>query len=171
MAKQIHITREYPHPTKKVWYALTNADAIAEWLMENDFKLEVGHKFTLRTDPGPGFDGIVHCEVTNFEVEKRLCYSWKGGPIDTQIEFLLSPTASGTKLTVTQTGFKGLKANLVRLILKAGSKKIYGQFLPGVLDRLSDDGTIAPVPVDPNCKKGLWAVLAKLFSPILSKKD
>lgn len=171
MPKEINLTRDYPHPPKKVWRALTDSNAIAEWLMENDFELRIGHQFTLRTDPGPGFDGIVHCEVLRIEDERLLAYSWKGGPIDTEIEFQLAATATGTRLSIRQSGFAGLKANLVRLILKAGSKKIYGELLPDLLGRLSDDGTIAPRVVDPNCKKGLWAVLARLFSPILSKKD
>lgn len=172
MPKEIHLVREYAHPPAKVWRALTTSEAIAEWLMENDFELRVGHQFTLRTDPGPGFDGIVHCQVLRIEHEELLAYSWKGGPLDTKIEFQLSPTATGTRLAVTHTGFAGVKQQLVRLILKAGSKKIYGQLLPDVLDRLADDGTIAPKGGDDvNCKKGLWAVLARAFSPILSRKE
>jgi uncharacterized protein YndB with AHSA1/START domain len=56
-------TANYPHPVERVWAALTSSDALAVWLMPNDFKPVVGHRFTFRTKPAPGFDGIVHCEV------------------------------------------------------------------------------------------------------------
>ncbi len=58
-----------PHPPAKVWRSLTVPDLPASWLMPNDFRAEVGHRFTFRTDPVPaqGFDGIVHCEVLALE--------------------------------------------------------------------------------------------------------
>lgn len=167
----INIKVEYPHSPRKVWYALTNSDAIAAWLMENDFKAEVGHKFTLRTDPQPGFDGIVHCEVLELEKEKKLSFSWRGGPIDTVATFELTPTATGTELTFTQTGFAGFKSNLTRLILKSGSKKIYHELLPAVLERMDENGNLVePPPADGCHEGGVWQVLVKLFAPILGKK-
>jgi uncharacterized protein YndB with AHSA1/START domain len=33
----IHIVT-YPHPIARVWFALTDADALARWLMPNDFR-------------------------------------------------------------------------------------------------------------------------------------
>ena len=41
----------------KVWRALTEPELLADWLMPNDIKPLVGHDFTFRTDPAPGFDG------------------------------------------------------------------------------------------------------------------
>ena len=167
----INIKVEYPHPREKVWRAITTPEAIAAWLMENDFQPEVGHKFTLRTDPQPGFDGIVHCEVLELVKPEKLSFSWRGGPIDTIATFELRPTAKGTELTFTQTGFKGVKSNLTRLILKSGSKKIYHQLLPAVLDRMNDDGTLRDAPPSEACdERGLWRILVKLFAPILGKK-
>lgn len=167
----INIKVEYPHAPQKVWQALTRPEAIAAWLMPNDFKPEVGHKFTLRTDPQPGFDGIVHCEVLELDEPKRLSFSWRGGPIDTVATFELAPTDNGTELTFTQTGFEGIKSNLTRLILKSGSRKIYHELLPAVLDRMDEDGTIHEAPDSDACeKRGVWRILVRLFSPILGKK-
>ena len=168
----IDIKVEYPHPPRKVWLALTKSEALAAWLMDNDFKPDVGHEFTLRTDPQPGFDGIVHCKVLELVEEKRLSFSWRGGPIDTVAAFELTPTAKGTELHFTQTGFAGFKSNLTRLILKAGSKKIYHKLLPTVLDRMDDDGNLSTMPNDKDCDEGgLWRALAKLFAPILGNKS
>lgn len=168
----LRVDVDYQHPPAKVWRALTDSEAITQWLMPNDFEPRVGHEFTLRTDPAPGFDGIVHCRVLELVDQKKLSFTWKGGPIDTIITFELEPISTGTRLHVTQTGFKGLKANMVRLILKSGSRKIYNELLPNVLDRMDDEGQIAPAtPDSPECdKKGFWRVLATVFAPILGRK-
>ncbi|MET7799952.1 SRPBCC domain-containing protein [Streptomyces decoyicus] len=49
------------HPPAKVWRALTEPDLIAQWLMPADFRLEVGHRYTMTTLPRPrtGFSGTV----------------------------------------------------------------------------------------------------------------
>ena len=168
----LHVDVDYRHAPAKVWRALTDSAALAEWLMPNDFEPRVGHEFTLRTDPAPGFDGIVHCRVLELVDQRRLSFTWRGGPLNTVITFELEPIASGTKLRVTQTGFEGMKANMVRLILKSGSKKIYNVLLPDVLERLGDDGLLAPKAAEsPECdKRGFWRVLATVFSPVLGRK-
>ena len=35
--------------------------------MPNDFSSKVGHVFTMQTKPGPGFDGVVRCEVLELD--------------------------------------------------------------------------------------------------------
>ena len=42
------VEREIPHPPEKIWRALTQPHLIEEWLMKNDFKPTVGHRFNLR---------------------------------------------------------------------------------------------------------------------------
>ena len=39
------IEREIPFPPEKIWRALTQPRLIEEWLMKNDFKPVVGHRF------------------------------------------------------------------------------------------------------------------------------
>lgn len=90
-------------------------DLIASWLMPNDFRAEVGHRFTFRTRPAPGFDGIVHCEVLAVEPNRRLSYSWRGGSperrgygaeLDTVVTWTLTPSESGgTRLRLDHDGF------------------------------------------------------------------
>lgn len=167
---QIDITREYAHPVDRVWHALTDPEAIGEWLMKTDFEPVVGHEFTLETEPGPGFDGIVRCTVLRVEEPSLLEYSWKGGPLDTVIRFELTPTAKGTRLRVVHSGFQGLGAQLVRVILKLGSRSIYGKNLPRVLDRLAG-ADAPPEPDEENCDRGLWRVVAWIFSPLLKRKS
>jgi uncharacterized protein YndB with AHSA1/START domain len=88
--------------------------------MPNDFQPVVGHQFTFRTHPAPGFDGIVHCEVLEVELERRLSYSWVGGGVKTQVSFTLEPHGAGTKLMLLHSGFAGARGVLVQKILSTG---------------------------------------------------
>ena len=46
------VEREIPFPPEKIWRALTQPQLIEEWLMKNDFKPVVDHRFNLRADWG-----------------------------------------------------------------------------------------------------------------------
>ena len=54
----IRVETIYAAPIGAVWRALTDPEELASWLMPNDFQPVVGHQFTFRTHPAPGFDGI-----------------------------------------------------------------------------------------------------------------
>jgi Activator of Hsp90 ATPase homolog 1-like protein len=58
-ALSVVVEREIPHPPEKIWRAITQPHLIGEWLMKNDFKPAVGHRFNLRGDWG----GVLDCEV------------------------------------------------------------------------------------------------------------
>jgi uncharacterized protein YndB with AHSA1/START domain len=99
------IEREMPHPPEKIWRALTEGPLIEQWLMSNDFKPVVGHWFTFRATPVPGWSGIIECEVLVVEPPSRLSYSWGTLGIGTGVTFTLTPTESGTHLRMEQSGF------------------------------------------------------------------
>jgi uncharacterized protein YndB with AHSA1/START domain len=126
----------YPHKMESVWQALTDREALAEWLMPNDFRAELGHQFTFRTDPAPGFDGIINCKVIQCEPPRRLAYTWaSSNGIDTVVLFALEPFGdAGTKLVLEHNGFAGLRGLLVSFILGAGwRKKLLRTRLPAYL--------------------------------------
>lgn len=101
----------YRHPPARVWRALTDSDALAAWLMPNDFRPELGHRFTFRTQPiPPYFDGIVHCEVIELEPPKSLAYTWTGLPgMNTTVRWDLTEAeqdgVAGTLLVCVHSGF------------------------------------------------------------------
>jgi uncharacterized protein YndB with AHSA1/START domain len=103
----IRVDQYLAHPPAKVWRALTDADLLAQWLMPNDFKPVVGHRFTFRTQPQPAqrFDGIVHCEVLELEPERRLRLAWRGAQIDTTVTWTLAAEGRGTRLLLEHAGF------------------------------------------------------------------
>ena len=96
------------HPPEKVWRALTDPALLAEWLLPVvDGTLEPGTAFTFKTQPHPGWDGVVNCRVLAIEAHKKLSYAWVVGDmeLDTVVTFTLVPTAAGTRLSLVQSGF------------------------------------------------------------------
>jgi uncharacterized protein YndB with AHSA1/START domain len=95
------------HSPEKVWRALTDPVLLAEWLLPVvDLALEPGAAFTFQAPPQPGWDGLVNCRFLEIEAQRKLSYSWVVGDIDTVVTFTLTPTASGTRLSLVQSGFK-----------------------------------------------------------------
>lgn len=99
---------DLPHPPEKVWRALTDPTLLAKWLLPvTGLELASGAAFTLTTEPKPGWDGTVNCRFLEIEANRKLRYSWVVGDfIDTVVTFTLTPTASGTRLSLVQSGFK-----------------------------------------------------------------
>ena len=95
------------HAPEKVWRALTNPALLTQWLLPVvELELEPGAAFTFRAQPQPGWDGIVNCRLLEIEPHRKLRYSWVVGDIDTVVTFELTPSASGTRLSLVQSGFK-----------------------------------------------------------------
>ena len=95
------------HSPEKVWRALTDPVLLAEWLLPAiDFKLETGAAFMFKTQAYPGWDGTVNCRLVEIEAHRKLSYTWSVPFLDTVVTFTLSPTASGTRLSIVQSGFK-----------------------------------------------------------------
>jgi uncharacterized protein YndB with AHSA1/START domain len=109
-AGKIDLAWELPHAPAKVWRALTDPALVAQWLMKTDMPAEPGKAFTFQAEPMPFWDGIVHSEILELEPQKRLRYTWKGGPgaspLDTVVTWTLVPVAGGTRLQLEHSGFK-----------------------------------------------------------------
>jgi uncharacterized protein YndB with AHSA1/START domain len=102
------VEREFPHPVEKLWRALTQPHLIEEWLMKNDFKPTVGHRFNLRGAWG----GVLDCEVLEVEPHRTLSYTWNFAHDDpafalkSVVVFTLTATRGGTSLRMEQSGFR-----------------------------------------------------------------
>ncbi len=131
MKRDIVMKWFYPNSPEEVWECLTDADLMGQWLMKNDFKPVLGHKFQFRAKPKPAFkwDGIVYCEVTELAPLKRLSFTWRGGPdntattLDTVVTWTLQPKENGTELTLEHKGFTGTRSYLVSFMMESGWKK------------------------------------------------
>jgi uncharacterized protein YndB with AHSA1/START domain len=106
--RTVVVEREIPHAPEKIWRALTQPHLIEEWLMKNDFKPTVGHRFNLRGEWG----GVLDCEVLAIEPQRSLAYTWNfthedaAYDLKSVVTFTLTPTGAGTHLRVEQAGFR-----------------------------------------------------------------
>lgn len=105
--RAIRVNYELNAPREKVWQAITERALLERWLMPNDIVPIVGHRFTFRTQPAPGFDGIVRCEIVAADAPERLVYTWKGGPLETIVTWTLEKKeGGGTRLSLVHDGFR-----------------------------------------------------------------
>lgn len=109
-AESVAFEIDLAHAPEKVWRALTEPALLAEWLLpvlHGTLPLEPGSAFTFKIDPPqPRWEGIVHCTVLAVEQYRTLSYTWVVDDLDTVVTFTLTPTASGTRLSIRQAGFK-----------------------------------------------------------------
>jgi len=96
------------HAPEKVWRALSDPELLSQWLLPVvGFTFEPGHAFSFKAPPKPGWDGTVDCRLLDIETYRKLSYTWVVGDfIDTVVTFTLTPSESGTRLTLVQSGFK-----------------------------------------------------------------
>ena len=105
-SETISLDFDLHHSPAKVWRALTDPKLLSEWLLPAvGFKAERGATFTLQAPPRPEWDGTVSCRVLEVEPGRTLRYNWVVGDLDTIVTFTLTPTPSGTHLSLVQSGF------------------------------------------------------------------
>jgi uncharacterized protein YndB with AHSA1/START domain len=98
---------ELAHPPARVWRALTEPALLAEWLLPTvNYKLERGAAFLFKSPPVGDWDGIVQCRIAEIDPQRKLVYDWGTGDLATVLTLTLTPTPSGTKLSIVQSGFK-----------------------------------------------------------------
>jgi uncharacterized protein YndB with AHSA1/START domain len=100
------VEREMPFPPEKIWRALTQPHLIEEWLMKNDFRPVVGHRFNLQRTPKPDVNIVVDCEVRIVDPNKTLSYTWAAYGLESVVTWTLNPTSTGTHLRMEQSGFR-----------------------------------------------------------------
>ncbi len=151
----------YPHPPEKVWVALTDRRALAEWLMPNDFEPVVGHRFRLQVDPMGGFSGLNECEVLEVVPNRKLVYSWvvvpknpqKPRPRPMTLTWTLEPADAGTLLVLEQSGLEHLSF-WERFSMKFGWGTMLKHWIPKVLRNV--EGTVftpGAIPLNKRCYK------------------
>lgn len=98
---------ELAHAPAKIWRALTDPDLLTQWLLPTvGHRLQPGAEFQFRTQPQPGWDGVVNCRYLEIEPEKKISWAWVVGDIDTVVTITMHPVASGTRLDIVQSGFR-----------------------------------------------------------------
>lgn len=150
MTKRLRKEAFYPHPPEVVWVALTDPQALAEWLMPNNFRPVVGATFRFHVDPMPGFSGISECRVLEVDPPRRLVYTWqslpkkKSDPLPDPmtLEWTLKRSGDGTILVLEQSGLEALSL-WWRFSMNIGWNRMLKTLLPKVVDHVRD-GAFVP---------------------------
>jgi hypothetical protein len=94
MKDKVELEATYPHPPERVWMALTESGALAEWLMPTDFKPLIGYRFRMsRADSAP-----IRGKVIEVEEGRLLAYTWEDGESgqESKVVWSLVPVDGGT---------------------------------------------------------------------------
>ena len=108
---------ELAAPVARVWRAITDYKEFGEW-----FRVRLDNPFVVGTTTTgnityPGYEHMKWESLTEqIEHERLFVFSWPPSAVDpdteydadakVRVEFRLEPTESGTRLTITETGFQ-----------------------------------------------------------------
>lgn len=108
MKFELAFDRVYPHPVDAVWRALTDKQALGQWLMETDFEPVLGREFKMWCSDGEGGTDTYLCVLRDYDPPRRMLWSWvlEGGQDDGEmlVEFRVEPVAGGARATVRHSG-------------------------------------------------------------------
>jgi uncharacterized protein YndB with AHSA1/START domain len=119
-----------PVARQRVWEAITAPDQIAKWFVDSTtLRLEEGAPFVFQWD---GY-GERRGRVETIDPPNRFAYRWipsdesdQAIPFDevpsTLVEFSLEDSPEGTRVTVIESGFSGLPANVREQIVRGNSE-------------------------------------------------
>lgn len=110
---------EIAAPVSRVWRALTDHREFGTWFrVDLEGPFAVGQVARGRITH-PGYEHVVwQARIEAIEPEHTFAFSWRPYAIDpdvdysaepmTRVEFTLSPTATGTRLRLVESGFAGI---------------------------------------------------------------
>lgn len=111
MSLTLELDFQYETTIEKLWSALTDSKKLAKWVLDNDFKPVVGHRFQFRQQPSEYWDGIIEGEVLAVEPPHRLSYTWSVGDEKHTVTWTIRDLGDGkVNLHLEQTGFSGAQA-------------------------------------------------------------
>lgn len=111
MSLTLTLDFQYTTTIEKLWTALTDSGKLAKWVMNNDFKPVVGHRFQFRKEPTEWWDGIVEGEVLIVEPPNRLSYTWGSAGEKHTVVWTLQDLGDGkVNLHLEQSGISNAQA-------------------------------------------------------------
>ena len=106
-------------PPERVWRALTNAAELSAWFRVTiEGALEQGSEVWMTSTHAQYAGQRFRVQIVELTRPRRVVWKWDPGEIDANVDyasepktivtFTLEPTAGGTRLTVSETGFDQL---------------------------------------------------------------
>jgi uncharacterized protein YndB with AHSA1/START domain len=114
MSKLVRLDVVLPQPPERVWRAITDARALAKWLMPNDFRPRLGHRFRFRPkrDRAAEDRSVIQCEVVELDAPHRLAYTWRESSAEAPdlVTWVLEPVEAGTRVRLEHTRLTEIQA-------------------------------------------------------------
>lgn len=105
MSLTLTLDFQYTTTMEKLWSALTDSNKLAKWVLENDFKPIVGHRFQFRSQPNEWWNGLIDGEVLIVDPPNRLSYTWGVTGEEHTVVWTLQDLGDGkVNLHLEQTG-------------------------------------------------------------------
>ncbi|MEO5668771.1 MAG: SRPBCC family protein [Bdellovibrionota bacterium] len=108
-------------PVSKVWQALTDSTLFAKWFKATFNGPFIAGKTTHGKNTHPGYEFELEFIIKEIKPETYFSYAWTPFPADrsfdyskeepTLVEFRLAKTTTGTRLSVTESGFSKITAS------------------------------------------------------------
>ncbi|OCT13607.1 ATPase [Paenibacillus pectinilyticus] len=110
MSLTLSLDFQFTSSIEKVWSALTDSNKLTKWIMQNDFKPVVGHRFQFRTQATEYWNGIIEGEVLVVDAPKQLSYTFASGEVHTVTWTLQELEDGKVNLHLEQTGISNPQA-------------------------------------------------------------
>ena len=136
----IQLERVFDAPVDVIWKALTDKTEMKKWYFDlEEFKPEVGFKFTFTGGPDCDTQFVHLCEITEVIPQKKLTYSWsyEGYSGMSHVTFELSPQDNKTLFRLTHTGIDTFPKTNIHLDIsnfRAGWDDIINRSLKAYLE-------------------------------------
>ncbi|MFC3199573.1 SRPBCC domain-containing protein [Parapedobacter deserti] len=133
------VEKELDAPVEKVWKAIADKDQLKQWYFDlDDFKPEVGFRFSFRGQGHKGEQYVHLCTVTEVIPQQKLQYSWQyeGHAGYSLVSFELAKMESKTRLRLTHHGLETFPQDSADFTWKSfngGWSDIIGKMLPEFL--------------------------------------
>lgn len=95
--RTVRFERLLPAPVTRVWWFLAERQGMAGWLTDGDLEPRAGGRVELRWETG----GVQHGEVTRWEPERVLEYTWNAGGEESLVRYELTAHGDRTRLVLT----------------------------------------------------------------------
>ncbi len=140
--KDIQIERLFPHLPELVWRALTDPDAIAQWLAPTTFRPVVGTHFMFEAPGNSTGVNALDAEVTVVEEPRRLAYTltMPSAKHATTVTWTLTPQDGDTLVLLEHTGFSGVFDLVIAQVFEYAWQKL----LANLRTTLNDLGRETP---------------------------
>jgi uncharacterized protein YndB with AHSA1/START domain len=133
----LHFERRYPTSVERVWWAITDPDALARWYMPAEgLVAESGCCFTLHDADAKGWSGWLDCEVLAVDPLRQFAYRTveRRDQLVTDVTWTLTAEPEGTLLCLDHTGFDGWNGFVAGTILRFGWRGLLKSDLPNLLN-------------------------------------